>query len=471
LDACHHNEGLEFFMNMQNTIKWSALLATSTLFFWGCIGQDEAEPTHINEATTALCQDGKDNDGDGNYDCYDSECRSLDSAIRAANGTAICSRDLSTTIIPQSSSAEEVSSSTEVLSSSSSAPADTAFPLALDGSASLPSAQITGLAYDAADDLLGVVGKQGQGLFMAIIDPATGNVLQSKNMLESELSNYSTQVANYGEWNGSSWAYDLHLGIDGNFYGVGWSEYASGKMAKLFRFAADNTPIVTNVSGILAVPSESRAAMVLDNGVFWTYLDGGTNTYSLLYPNASGGYDVLGSLGAGASYIDMEIANEGGVVAVGSQVVDASTTNLVFARMSAEGALAINTNPDGGGAQNVASDVLATENAYLVAYSADGVPFVAEIAANGTVNNTLSLAGLTSIKRLAALSDGRYIALGKVDGDVAYKVFAADLSAAEVEVTVAAADVAGDIVEAGAANVVIGAYNNDGTGWIQQVNP
>jgi len=79
------------------------------------------------ENTVALCTDGLDNDGDGNFDCYDANCRALDSTMRL-KGDTLCHYENYHPIFALSSAVLQSSSST-ASSSSAQAATNSGFPM------------------------------------------------------------------------------------------------------------------------------------------------------------------------------------------------------------------------------------------------------------------------------------------------------------------------------------------------------
>jgi len=55
---------------MNKRLGLLALFALSLSFLAGCIGSDPDVESNT-ERTRGMCSDGKDNDGDGHFDCYD----------------------------------------------------------------------------------------------------------------------------------------------------------------------------------------------------------------------------------------------------------------------------------------------------------------------------------------------------------------------------------------------------------------
>jgi hypothetical protein len=150
-----------------------AIAVPFAIMLASCIGSDPAADTTA-ENTRALCTNGEDDDGDGHFDCYDPNCRSLDSISRIAGDTVCPYEDYRPpVIIPTSSSnvaSSSATSSSQASSSSSSEVAAGAFPYELaqdnDDVKALKLLAIPGTVKVA------VAGKIGNQAMYLILDTA-----------------------------------------------------------------------------------------------------------------------------------------------------------------------------------------------------------------------------------------------------------------------------------------------------------
>jgi len=209
----------------QNFVLFATGLAILSL--GSCLGSDPiAKSTH--ETSIALCTDGLDNDGDNNFDCYDSDCRALDSTMRLS-GDTLCHYERYGQG-PLSSSVEAVSSSSAIVASSSSA-ADTlveGFPLSVRRFDE-DTVQILSLYRKPGSTHIAISGRlRSYGLF-GVIDTA-GKALQAPDIVRtgSGLSN----LLGVGSWTETG---RILLNMDtsaiGDYMTYGASIYAQGQIA------------------------------------------------------------------------------------------------------------------------------------------------------------------------------------------------------------------------------------------------
>lgn len=168
------------------------LLLSFSVFLIGCFGTDANEGDVEKGDTSELCTDGEDNDADGMYDCYDSDCRKMDSILVSRGEVGWCKDDdipVFNYASQNSSSSEDGSAGSESSDdqqkpSSDSKDAADEYPKVFDGTDELAAIQLKAMAYDSEDDIVAIGGKtsSGQGVYFARFYGESGDMLGTVTM-------------------------------------------------------------------------------------------------------------------------------------------------------------------------------------------------------------------------------------------------------------------------------------------------
>jgi len=208
--------------------------SVAVLALASCLGF-RSRSKEVRENTAEQCNDGLDNDGDNNFDCYDSDCRELDSTMRL-DGDTLCHYENYGGI--------RVSSSSAILSSSSMAPSSSSatdslvegFPFAVQRYAS-DSVQILSLYRKPGTNQIALSGRlRSYGLF-GVID-TTGNSIIEPDIVRTP-SNL-TSILGFGAWTETGrLVMGLDTSITGGFMSYGSSQYSQGYFATSYLLSSD----------------------------------------------------------------------------------------------------------------------------------------------------------------------------------------------------------------------------------------
>ncbi|HSQ42956.1 MAG TPA: hypothetical protein VLM37_11815 [Fibrobacteraceae bacterium] len=204
------------------------------LALFACMDSDSSD-SKSPENDSVSCTNGEDDDGDFDYDCYDSDCRVADSIAKLNGGAGFCdygdrSSSSQAESAEASSSAQTSSSSVGISSSISTAASSSssAFPRTLAGSEN-DSIQVNELFYKASTGEIGFVGRLGSSALSGVMD-TTGTMVQSvREVTFPEWDQeHQTQQATYGD-PGTLTLTGLDTSLDGNFTGYGASTFSLKK--------------------------------------------------------------------------------------------------------------------------------------------------------------------------------------------------------------------------------------------------
>lgn len=207
-------------------------ISVSASLLVSCIGEDPNASDNDFENTLAMCTDGDDNDGDFHYDCYDPDCRALDSTRRLDGDSAFCHyEDYHEIIDREQSSVVRRSSSSVARSSSSAVPGLAGFPYEVAGDPT-DSVQILALFRKTGSSRVVLAGRMRQHGLFGIIDTA-GKVLEAADDLRSSEQPPQSMATGVGAMEGT-----LIFGLDTNSTGdytvYGSSLYENRNFATYF---------------------------------------------------------------------------------------------------------------------------------------------------------------------------------------------------------------------------------------------
>ncbi|GEM_PF-2952280 len=212
---------------------------TAPFVFHACLGSDPIAATDLENSRTT-CTDGLDNDGDGNFDCYDAECYALDKSLRA-KGDSICRyQDYDPIFIPSSSSDEDASSSSA--SNLSSGAASSSATNASSSSAGFPfsyyayaddTTKILGLFRKAGTNEIHFMGQLSENGFYGKVD-TTGVEIGEPQEVQSHLfpEAFFVKFPEYETWTPTGRLLrGAYISPSENFIAYGHTKYAQGNFA------------------------------------------------------------------------------------------------------------------------------------------------------------------------------------------------------------------------------------------------
>lgn len=223
--------------------NWGWLVALGAAASLVACLDDSDSPAVLHENSRALCQDGRDNDGDGHWDCYDRDCFLLDSSARAAGQAEICSYEdyrqwnqrPSSSLSSSSQIASSSSSSSGIASSSSiSLNSLSGFPVRLADSAGLFGLRIVAMRFQAKTADIVVTGQFGTNAFTTTFDT---NGVRKGISLETLMAPSALSNANLGPAQGRT-VYGIDTNLAGAFVYYGEGVYAQGSRS-LYTYALD----------------------------------------------------------------------------------------------------------------------------------------------------------------------------------------------------------------------------------------
>lgn len=222
------------------------VVLTTPIFFASCLGSDPMAATGV-ENTAGTCTDGLDNDGDGDFDCYDAECYALDKKLRLKGDTLCHYEDYTPIFVPSSSSKNTSSSGTSNnassgASSSSANSSSSAVALGFPYSyAAFPedSTQILTLYRKAGTNEILFAGRIRQHGLYGTVD-TTGKVVSAPEVISSTaVPSQYTSIADWIPSTRSFWGIDTNA--SGEYLVYGYSGYNQGIMATSWRRSGDNS--------------------------------------------------------------------------------------------------------------------------------------------------------------------------------------------------------------------------------------
>jgi hypothetical protein len=219
-----------------------ASFAFTGLMLFSCLGSDP-NSNGSPENTKALCTNGEDDDGDNNFDCYDPDCRAVDSLARILGDTICHYEDYRSPVAIPSSGIDGTSSiGASSSSATSSASVSGQFPVEIPQDND--SVQVLALFNASGSTEIiaaGRIGRQGLRLTM----DSTGNILdQSSEQTPDDLldSLLKGVLNSYGLPTGRVFL-GVDTTLDGNVNFFGYSTYSSRTFATNFflTYADDRT--------------------------------------------------------------------------------------------------------------------------------------------------------------------------------------------------------------------------------------
>lgn len=448
----------------------------------GCLGTDSEETSIAKEAASLAevdnCSDGVDQDGDGQYDCYDPDCRLLDSILVADGQAGICERNVNwRRTVVSSSSAEGSSSSEGVSSSDVSSSAVGGFPLEFDG-VDLIQSNASALAYNSSGNTIGVAGAGEDGVVFILLDATTGNMLGQRDYLMSNTDDFADNETAYGTWQDGSVVSTLRYGqFNGSeyFYTSGYSLWGdnSNPYPELIQFPADAEDLLSSVpSRMLKVIGEYLDNFFTSAGDYFALYTAEDNTSSVLYgASGSENFSQVSPLSAGGRYTSLTNLGDTAVVAVGYQLINSDSTRMKITKISAlTGGRVYLSDLASSGAKEYARAIIKDTTDLIVGFESDGTPGLLRAGANGAVLADTLLLHDGSLRRVIQLDDQDFAVLTtrSADSMVALTRVARDLSSVASSVEVGSGS-AGDIVQTTDGTIIVSGYSSAGIGWVRTI--
>jgi hypothetical protein len=486
------------FMNIHKQIFVLVGMILGLFVLQGCIGEDTNEGTVADENTFKLCTDGIDNDKDGLYDCYDPGCRYEDSILVAKGEPGFCNDENIPRYSYQRSSSQATSSSVSSDSNSSSVDGSSssevglpqAYPLDFNG-VSLPAQKIMGLAYDSAQGIVGAVGipDDQMGVQYYRITASTGEVLDTKLQLETELTNYDTLLLpKRGAWEGGTvvnGALFAQNGVNaGKFIAYGYSVFGGNDYASMYLF--ESNPDAMLLGGTRSIGSGglrlSGLAIATDGKIF-----AGINqtAASYLYFSNDTGYTAnsVTNLGAASQYVDVVAGINGGAVGVGYKInsskkyevriafEDGLSTRWVMTDFGgSQGGLAGDENDD----ERPWSVIQDGTTGYAVAFTVDNAPGILRIDEEGNEVAAVNGSFLVDVGTKVLLvqgADNSYVLYYTSGGEATALPVPTFSTAGIINNSNAIpinSGVATDAILLENGDVLFSGYNSAGAGWIRR---
>jgi hypothetical protein len=424
------------------------LLGLISIFAVSCIGTDSEKYAKTEESYTA-CKDGKDNDGDGNWDCYDHKCRRFSESMQDPTGLAdslinapdFLARDLQpildSRVVPQfcrvqdfladkqntvSSSSAPISSSSVVpssssVSSSSQASSSSSTPIIVSSASkispnSLVEFNFTRLndAYLNASNQIVLAGGIGHKGYVVVLHP-DGTVLEQES---TELANDQLMFLNINPSINNPYISAGRVIRDGGDYFGGYGDIVTdGKLATVFSV----------INGINRSVYED--AIALNANVNCVALNQYTASNTIL-----SGYMVLwrsaDTLSPHGSFVNSPgtemkaLVQDGGgaCLGIGWKSIGGGASSLVMQRIAQDGTHLLQGRSItlSGGSNATAHGLVILPNDNLAALVSFGSGFaIAILQPDATVVSETTEAGPADITptRLLLASDGGYLVSGE----------------------------------------------------------
>lgn len=437
------------------------LVVMYSLVTISCIGEDSVN--HEPESTVTNCTDGKDNDGDGHFDCYDPDCTTLSKSLADAGQEAICvytqilvpTRSSS---LPSSSSSLGVSSaisSSEAASSSSSSSVPT-FPLEI--SLSSDTVEIMDLAL-LPNDLVVFVGRRRDRGLVGQVD-STGAVqfeFTTPNYDNTSLIRFHTVQAQDST--------QLLLG------GIGKEAGDTKGVTTLFNLSSRTAPTLRtlgfgNAEIWLASPTNNRVCIsVTENPLNaaqrngWLFLMDPTTDSINLPLNLSRGHMRRGLA-----------LNNGGCVAVGFVDSTASRSTMFLSAITNTNAQDFRNQFTAGGSVERAHDIVTTENGYAVAAEIDGQVRVLLLNTSAVVQNAGNNLGAGIPHRIKAVVGGGFLVAGNTNDNQA-RIWLTNASGDSVSSRILPGEIATSAIQFTSGNFLVSSYSHSqGKSWIHKIS-
>jgi hypothetical protein len=459
-------------------------------FLAGCLGSDEEAEEYVAEKTLKLCIDGLDNDGDGDYDCYDTECRKLDSSLiaRGVLDSALLANNVDDIVDdhgnqlftdssgnlrfcpheapprysrPEASSSDEASSeassSSDGVSSEESSSAAMSYPAVFDG-INFPLAQVNGLAFDG-DSYIGFSGKKGDNVLMGVINSANGEL---ERMPQGN-------VEQPGEGYSLSWSDSRDA-----FFTAG----RDGSQGRFYFFRFDDV-FYTNISTAENLDERYYADVAVDPEqdicVAENVVGDGQNTSShVIYYHIDGNSMsglALAELNTASEYTAVIMENNTYCTGVGYSGV-AGSRQAMIARVTSVSEV-YKQSFTVGATNEEATDILFSQNSYFVTLNSDESPYLVKLGLDGTVSSSVALGYTGTVRQVIELSDGRFLTIGTMGTNAVVALVASDLSSASLYNTdgIAGPGEGTSAVQVNDGRVYVSGNNGAGQGWIDIIEP
>lgn len=360
-------------------IAFFAVSVASTLLV-SCIGEDPNAKTDDFENSVAMCTDGDDNDGDFNYDCYDPDCRALDSTRRSNGDSVICHYDQYRETIDREQSSF-VRSSAIIPSSSSVAVSNSSagFPFLIFGDDN-DTVQVLSLFRKKGSARIILTGRMRQHGLYGIMD-TTGKVMESVEDLRSAQNPPASMATGAGSMTGT-----VTVGIDttstGDYTIFGSSQYANREYATFFSREGNTgawniefwwkqefvfTGFISNSSKCFLTNSLDTAFMVVDMD-----LEDNSIPYPSIHPLKT--HFVAGAL-AGEECAGVGTRTSG------------DTTQIWYGRLNKNNDVLRDTIVSTGSIHEVAHGVAVSGTSTYIAARIDGEPRLLVVDADGELTN------------------------------------------------------------------------------------
>lgn len=396
---------------------------TAPFVFHACLGSDPIAATDM-ENSRATCTDGLDNDGDGNFDCYDAECYALDQSLRA-KGDSICRyQDYDPIFIPSSSSKDKSSSSSA--SNLSSGAASSSATNASSSSAGFPfsyyayaddTTKILGLFRKAGTNEIHFMGQLNENGFYGKVDTTGVEIGTPEEVQASSLPPGYTSLAG---WTATGRLLrGAFTNTTGDVISFGVSRYNQGSLASGWRHSGGtvyNTFWIPDMPNsdfihleIISGNSECVALNQNDTAFGQIDLDMTDVNISMSFPfTVSPGTMVAGEV----------VAEKCSMVANRTTV---DSTQIWFGRLLKTGSLDVKTHLSVGNANAQGFDLTTVGSITYVAATVGTYPRMLVLDNSGVVTDNGATQGLGSgtpraIRAIQVGSDTRLLMVGESNG-------------------------------------------------------